>query len=88
MVEQWNISWRNSKTSYPGTLEHLMVEQWNRDGGTVKHLIVEQSNIKWWNSRTEIVEQWNCDCGTVEHLKVEQRNGGTIEHLMVEKYSI
>ena len=40
-------------------MEHLMVEQWNRDGGTVQHLIVEQ---------------WNNHGGTVEHLLVEQWN--------------
>ena len=33
-----------------------MVEQWNRDGGTVPHLMVEQ---------------WNRDGGTVEHLEVK-----------------
>ena len=35
----------------------IMVEQWNRDGGRVKHLMVEQ---------------WNRECGTVDHLMVEQ----------------
>ena len=49
-----------------------MVEQWNRDGGTV-----EQS---WWNSglsdaeATIVVEQWNRDRGTLEHLMVEKEN--------------
>ena len=32
MVEQWN-----SGTSAGGTAEHLMVEQWNREGRTVEH---------------------------------------------------
>ena len=50
MVEEWNISWWNSRTAYKGTLEHVMLEQWNRDGGTGEQ--------KWWNSRTEMVEQW------------------------------
>ena len=40
----------NSRSSDGGTVEHLtvehvIVEQWNRDGGTGEHLIVEQ-----WNS--------------------------------------
>ena len=42
-----------------------MVEQWNRDGGTVENLIVEQWNICQWNRRTS-------DGGTVEHLMLEQ----------------
>ena len=61
MVEQW--------TNHDGTVEHLMVEQWNicrwngqtemveqstRDGGTV-----EWWTIRWWNSGTEMVEQWS-----------------------------
>ena len=63
-----------------GTVEHLMVELSNRDGGsvekrwwnsgtsyggTVEHLMVEQWNIWWWNSRTS-------DGATVKHLTVEQ----------------
>ena len=51
-----------------------MVEQCNKDGGTVEHLMVEQWNILWLNSGTSdggtvehlMVEQWNRDCGTVE----------------------
>ena len=35
-----------------------MVEQWNRDGGTVEQL--------WWNSGTMMVEKLNRDGGTVE----------------------
>ena len=64
-----------------------MMEQWNRDGGTVKypqgwtveHLMVEQL----------VVEQWNRNGGTVEHLMVEQwnRDSRTVEHLMLEKWN-
>ena len=51
-----------------------MVEQWNNHDGTVEHLMVEQWNILWLNSGTSdggtvehlMVEQWNRDCGTVE----------------------
>ena len=49
-----------------------MLEQWKRDGGTVKHLMVEQRNRsservehRWWNIRTP--------------------NGGTVEHPIVEE---
>ena len=42
MVEQWNIRRGNSGTSDDGTVEHLMVEWWNRDGVTVKYLTVGQ----------------------------------------------
>ena len=38
MVEQWNS-------------ETMMVEQRNRDGGTVER--------RWWTSGTMMVEQWN-----------------------------
>ena len=44
-VEQWDIRWSKSTTFDGGTLEHLMVEQWNRDSGTVEYLIVEQWNM-------------------------------------------
>ena len=72
-----------------------MVEQWNRDGGTVEQ--------RWWNSKISdgvagdymMVEQLNRDGRTVEHLMVEQWNilwwnsgtsdGGRVEHLMVEQ---
>ena len=64
MVEEWNISWWNSRTDHKGTLEHVMLEQWNRDGGTREQ--------KWWNSRTEMVEQLNNHGGTAEHLMLEQ----------------
>ena len=37
-----------------------IVEQWNRDGGTVEHL--------WRNSGTDMVEQWNNDGETEEQL--------------------
>ena len=53
-----------------------MVEQWNRDGGSVEQ--------RWWNSGTS-------DGGTVDHLMVEQstekwnRDGGTVEHVMMEQ---
>ena len=41
-----------------------MVEQCNKDGGTV-----EQSR---WKSGVEMVEQWNNQGGTAEYLMVEQ----------------
>ena len=46
-----------------------MVEQCNRDGGSVEQ--------RWWNSGIS-------DGGTVEHVTVEKwnRDGGTVEHLM------
>ena len=37
-----------------------MVEQWNRDGGTVEQI--------WWTGGTVIVGQWNGDGGTVEQI--------------------
>ena len=40
-------------------MEHLMVEQWNGDGGTVDYLMVEQWNICWWNSRSSDCLQSN-----------------------------
>ena len=40
-------------------VEQLVVEKWNRNGGTVELLMVEQSNILWLNSRTS-------DGGTVK----------------------
>ena len=43
-----------------------MVEQWNRDGGTVEQI--------WWTGGTVIVGQWNGDGGTVDYLMVEQWN--------------
>ena len=45
----------NSRTSDGATVEHLMVEQWNKHDGTVDYLMVEQ---------------WNRDGGTIEHLMV------------------
>ena len=88
--------WWKSGTSHGGTVEQLirehwnmlcwnsgteMVEQGNRNGGTVEPRwwnsgpadggTVEQS---WWNSRTS-------DVGTVEHMMVEQsnRDGRSVE---------
>ena len=49
MMEEWIISCWNSKISHAWTVEHLMVEQWNRDGGTAGGGKVQQ---KWWNSGT------------------------------------
>ena len=46
-----------------------MVEQWNRQCGSVAHVMVEQWNILWLNSGTSAG-------GTVERLMVEQRNRG------------
>ena len=61
-----------------------MVEQCNRDGGTVERLMVEH-----WNRGTEIMGQQNRDGGTVDHLMVEQLNKheGT-EYLMVEQWNV
>ena len=51
------------------------------DGGTVEHLMVQQWNISSWNIRTSnganvehlMMDQWDRDDGeTVEHLMVEQ----------------
>ena len=83
MVERWNIWWWNSGTSDGATVEYLMVEQWNKDDGTVKYLMARQEIIWWWNSWTEMVEQWNIwwwNSGT--------SYGGTVEHLMVEQWNI
>ena len=64
-------------------MEHLTVDQWNRDG-TVQHLIVEkwnthggtveQWNILCWNSSTSGGEKWNNRSETVEHLLVKLGN--------------
>ena len=60
------LRWRNSRTCDGGTVENLMVQQWNisswnirtSDGANVEHLMMEQ---------------WDRDDGeTVEHLMVEQ----------------
>ena len=61
MVEQWNIWWWNSRTSDGGAVEHLMVEQSNRDGATVKHLMMDR-------------DIGTSDGGTVERLMVEEWN--------------
>ena len=51
MVEQWHNHdgrvdyFNNSKISDGWTVEHLMVEQWNRDGGTAGGGKVEQWNF-------------------------------------------
>ena len=49
-------SWYNSRTSHGGTVEHVMVEQWNRDGGT------------WYDGTVEYVmmETWGNHGGTVD----------------------
>ena len=41
-MEEWIISCWNSKISDGWTVEHLMVEQWNNQGGTDEYLMVEQ----------------------------------------------
>ena len=67
-----------------------MVEQWNRDGGTVEQLwwnsgkdMVEQCNsgTVMVNSGTEMVEQWNSYGGTLEKRRW---NSGT---MMVEQWN-
>ena len=45
IVEQWNNSQWNRRTSDGETVEHLMLEQWNSDDGTVQHLILQKCNI-------------------------------------------
>ena len=67
------------QNNHDGTVEHLMVEQCNRDGGTVEQRL--------WNSTTELVEQWNNQGGKAEYLMVEQKNDydRRMEHLMVEQ---
>ena len=81
MVEQSNNHdgrvdyFNNSKISDGWTVEHLMVEQWNRDGGTAGGGKVEQWNFCWWNRK----QRW---------LKSETSDGGTVEHLMVEQWNI
>ena len=41
IVEQWNGDGGTVVQSF-GTVEHVMVEQLNRHGGTVEHLNVER----------------------------------------------
>ena len=65
MVEQQNIRWWKSRPSDAGTVERLMMEQWNNHGGTVQPLMVEQWNIWRWNNGTSVG-------GTVEYLIVVQ----------------
>ena len=42
MVEEWNRACRTVEQWNSGT----------SDGGSVEHVMVEQWNIRWWNSRT------------------------------------
>ena len=54
-----------------------MVEKWNRNGGTIEHLIVEQScpNSRTSDGGTVKERLWNSrssDAATVEHLMVKQ----------------
>ena len=49
-----------------------MVEQWNRDSGTVDHLTVKYLKNHGGKLEHLMVEQWNRDGGTVEHMMVEQ----------------
>ena len=60
-----------------------MVEQWNRDLGTLEDLMVKQwkrrtimVEQRWENGRTIMVEKWN--------MEEWNRDGGTVEHLIVE----
>ena len=71
--------WQNSRTSDGGTVEQLMVEQWN--SGTVEQ----------WNRDGGTVEQKCLNSGPFDGGTVEQswRNGGkpnpeTVEHVMVQ----
>ena len=60
-----------------------MVEQWNKDGERVEHLMVEESNISCWNSGTS-------DDGTVEQSWWNSRtsDGQTVDHVTVEQWKI
>ena len=64
-----------------------MVEQWNRDGGTVEQRwwnsgLSDAEAVKqsWWNSGTEIVEHWN-----ISWWNSRTSEDGKVEHLMVEQ---
>ena len=71
MVVQWNRD--------GGIVEQTMSNSRSSDGGTVEHLMVEQWNILWWNSgrydvRTVEKGWWNSgtsDEGTVKDIKFE-----------------
>ena len=45
-----------------------MVEQWKRDGGTVKKVWSTSGTmrVEQWNRGTIMVKKWNRDGGTVE----------------------
>ena len=45
MVENYNVLSWNCGTSDGETVEHLIVEQWNRHGGKLQRLIMELWNI-------------------------------------------
>ena len=49
--------WGNSGTSGCGTVQHLIMEQWNRDDGTVEHVIVEQCNLCGGTVELPLVEE-------------------------------
>ena len=61
-----------------------MVEQWNNHGGTVEHLMVEQWNIDTEMGEQWNMWCWNSDEGTVENLMMEQWNkaGGKVDHML------
>ena len=40
-------------------MEHLMVEQWNRDGGTVERMKVKQENRNDQKVEDLMLEKWN-----------------------------
>ena len=74
-----------------------MVEQWNRDSGTVQknsgtvdHLTVEYLKNHGGKLEHLMVEQWNRDGGTVEQRwwNSGTYDGGTVEHVMVERWNI
>ena len=52
----------NSRKSHGVTVEHMMVEEWNRDVGSVKHRMVEK-----WNNHGETTNSKQ-----VQHPIVEQ----------------
>ena len=64
--------WWNSGT--------VLVEQWKRDGGTVRWNSV--GGGAWWNSGTVLEEQWNSVGGTVwwySGTLLIKRGSGTVK---------
>ena len=68
-------------------MDQLTVEQLNSHGGTVEHLMVEQYNMLRWNSGTSDGGTGEQKWWKVDQLTDEQLNnyGGTVEHLMLQQ---